>query len=382
MQFLKKIYNKYLKDISFFASISFLLNHVIIPYFCGRRPCRYKNPTWSTNSDSPKKTLCGLKIAVVCDNMTWQNFQGECETIFLTPKNWYAEMEQTHPDLFFCESAWSGIESYPKSWDYGVFHNRKLLVENRRVLLNIIRYCKKAGIPTVFWNKEDPLSFYDEVSNFGDTAMLFDHIFTTAKECVPLYKQRGHKSVHTMMFGFSPRLFSPLPFSGNGSTALFHGSWYANHRERCRDMCTIFDMVLERGLKLKIYDRNSGTDDANRIFPEKYQPYIHESVSYHDIRDTMSDARFVININTVKESRTMFARRVFETMACGRVVISNQSVGMGELFGDRVWFVDKPFDIFKIDEIVAANINEVFRCHTWRYRIELMLKDIGFSPQA
>mgnify|MGYP000994314838 FL=1 len=321
-------------------------------------------------------------MALICDDMTWQNFRGECEMIFLTPQNWYKELEQFHPDLLFCESAWSGIENYPQSWDYGVFHNRKLLVENRRALLDIIKYCRKAGIPTVFWNKEDPFSFDDEVSNFVDTAMLFDHIFTTAAECVPLYIERGHKSVHTMMFGFSPRLFSPLPFSGAENTAVFHGSWYANHAERCRDMCMIFDMVIKRGLKLKIYDRKSGANDADRIFPEKYRQYIHESVPYGDVRATMSEAQFVININTVKASRTMFARRVFETMACGRIVISNQSMGMEEIFGDRIWVADKPFDMSRMDEIIAANINEVFRCHTWRHRIELMLNDIGFSPAA
>ncbi len=44
--------------------------------------------------------------------------------------------------------------------------------------------------------------------------------------------------------------------------------------------------------------------------------------------------RYGLNMNSIKGSPTMFARRVFELMACNTVVLSNHSDGIVEQFGD------------------------------------------------
>lgn len=378
-QLVYKIYRPYLKQMPLFESLAYLLKYRLVPYFIGKGVQRYKAPTWVISNNRNYDTI---KIAVICDEMTWQNFRDECELVFLTPQNWYTELERVKPDLFFCESTWAGNDNNYGCWNYRIFHNRRLYIENRIALLKILKYCNNAKIPTVFWNKEDPTFFNDEVNNFVDTALLFDHIFTTASECVELYERKGHKSVHTMMFGFSPRLFYPTKGSQKSNLAVFFGSWYADQPQRCEDMSKIFDMVLNHGLKLVIYDRQSEIGNENNVFPDKYKPYLHQGIHYSEIRDALQNIQFVININTVKDSQTMFARRVFELMACGKIIISNYSVGMEKLFGNRIWFLDQPFDFLQMDMIIRTNLEDVFLNHTWKFRLNEMFHIVGFKTNC
>lgn len=311
-------------------------------------------------------------IAFVCDEMTRRDFEGECRALFLTPQNWLETMERCRPDLFFCESAWSGPESSRDAWRGRVYRNHSVLYENRRALLDILDYCGRRGIPTVFWNKEDPTFFGSRTYDFVDTALRFDHIFTTAAECVPRYRALGAKRAHTLMFGYSPALFSPEPALPRENAAVFAGSWYAGQPARCRDMERIFDMLLARGIALRIYDRQSDSSDPDRRFPEKYRAYVRPKVAYHELGAIFRAARYGVNINTVQDSDTMFARRVFEMMACGLIVVSNASRGMRDMFGDRVWFLDEPFDTEKEARCREENLRAV-RAHTCAARLEEVL---------
>ena len=49
----------------------------------------------------------------------------------------------------------------------------------------MLNYCRSRGIPTVFWNKEDPPHFDD----FIGAAKEFDFVFTTDADCVPMYRE-------------------------------------------------------------------------------------------------------------------------------------------------------------------------------------------------
>ena len=136
-------------------------------------------------------------------------------------------------------------------------------------------------------------------------------------------------------------------------------------------------MVLENGFQLIIYDRLSDREYEDRIFPEKYQPYIANRVPYVELRETMRDAEYVININSVEDSDTMFARRVVEIMACGRMIISNESVGMRRRFPGRVWFVGEPFDSSCQTRAVQENMRTVYAEYTFGGQLEMALREAG-----
>lgn len=313
------------------------------------------------------------KIAFICDEMTWQDFRNECCAVFITPRNWLEVLRAFQPDLFFCESAWSGIEDYKDCWRGQIYRNKQIRYQNRRTLFQILEYCEQQHIPTVFWNKEDPTFYGNETYDFVDTALRFQHIFTTATECVPLYEQRGHNSVHTLMFGFSPRLFHLPESEHRDNIAVFAGSWYADQPERCRDLAALFDLVLEQCIGLVIYDRQSASSNPIHRFPEKYQPYLRPSVPFQTLGDIFCNVKYAININTVKDSETMFARRVFEIMACGCVVISNDSTGLKQLFPGRIWLLGETWDSDYEAEVTDQNATDVQQNHTIDHRLKEIL---------
>lgn len=333
--------------------------------FCSGKYCFYRSPDWVNLKH--KGNISDLKFAVICDEMTWENMSSEFNVVYLTPKNWCRVLEIEKPDILFCEATWEGLSG---NWQNQIFHNQNLRQDNRFVLKDILRYCHNAQISTIFWNKEDRPAFQDAPFSFVDTALLFDHIFTTCLECIAKYQKLGHKSVHLMKFGFSPKLFSPLPMPVKTGIAMFFGSWYKNNPERCQAMQEIFDMVLNKGLHLVIYDRVSDRQNEDRRFPEKYRSYIRDKVPYRQIRKELKEAEYVININSVTDSDTMFARRVFETMACGRILISNDSLGLRRRFPSHIWFMNEDFAWENAQQIIQDNIKVVYEKYTFYKQME------------
>lgn len=340
---------------------------------------RFSMKCLSQECISDRKTNNMIKIAFVCDEMTWQDFKGECNAIFVTPYNWHKVFKEFCPDLFICESAWSGNTKNKDCWRGQIYKSKNILYENRRSLLRIVGYCKENGIPTVFWNKEDPTFWGNETYNFVDTALHFDHVFTTSKECLFKYKKLGHKSVHVLMFGFSPDLFYFDSTICKTKKAVFAGSWYADQPKRCAEMEQLFDMILQQNIPIEIYDRQSDSSNPVHQFPEKYKPFLRSKVAYSELGDVYRKVEYIINVNTVTDSSTMFARRVFEAMACGCIIISNPSVGLKNMFSERIWFSNETFDYNRLEDIRSKNIQEVFQNHTCQQRLEEVLDICGLK---
>lgn len=335
------------------------------------KPCIGRLAVWrkaTAPTGVPSKRPFDVRIAFICDDMTWETFSPLCRaSVYVTPTGWKRTLESFKPDLLFCEAAWHGIKSCPEAWQGRVFRNHRVLFENRRALIQIVAYCRAHGIRTVFWNKEDPAYFGDTQRDFTDTALLFDHIFTTAEECIARYQALGHPSVHLMQFGFSPELFNPFGRSEHPTGAVYAGSWFPDHPERCKDMEKIFDQILAQGMELSIYDRQM-RPGGKSSFPEKYHACVRPGVPYTELGDVYRRHAVGININTVKGSGTMFARRVFEMMACALPVISNESVGLHDRFGS---LLDDPV------QNAPLLMRDVFLHDTLQVRLCEMLQTVG-----
>lgn len=333
---------------------------------------------------SPKK----INVAMLVDEFTYNSFKYEVNAITFEPNNWRVIFDAEKPDIFFCESAWSGVDSIKRPWKGRIYSSANFKKENRTELLNILEYCRHHGIKTVFWNKEDPTHYADKIHNFVDTACKFDYIFTTAEECVEGYRKLcGHDNVFSLPFATQPRLFNPIEKFDRTNEVIFAGSWYRQHEERSKVMENIFDTLLNKGLKLKIYNRHYGNVDLNHQFPTKYNAFIHKNLSYTQLDQAYKGSNFSLNINTVTESSTMFARRVFELMSSNTYVFSNYSVGIESLFGKYVTFVEK--DEKQIDELIN-NPDEVNRRryyalqnvllnHTYKQRVRYVLNKIDYK---
>ncbi|MFJ4209601.1 glycosyltransferase [Paenarthrobacter sp. NPDC089675] len=337
------------------------------------------------NDDDPKRAK-NLKVALIADEFTYNCFKYEFSPIIIEPDNWRERFEAERPDLFLCESAWSGVDSVRRPWKGRVYTSSNFARENRSELLEILAWCKREGVPTVFWNKEDPTHFDDKVHNFIDTAVRFDHIFTTDLTCVPRYQEEyDHPSVHCLPFATQPRLFNPVETSTRTEGVSFAGSWYANHKERSAEMSTIFEQILEAGLDLRIFDRFWGSEDELHHFPVEYRHLTEPAIPHSKIADAYKSKTIGLNINTVTSSPTMFARRIFELMSCNTLVVSNYSPGVAAFFKDRILFAGEGHsDIIGLDAgsasaIRHAALHDVLANHTYERRFERILDAIAFD---
>lgn len=327
-----------------------------------------------------------LKVALVCDEFTYNSFKYEFRPVILEPDTWRESLEQSQPDIFFCESAWSGVDSDRRPWKGQVYASINFERENRSHILDILAYCRERGIPTVFWNKEDPSHYEDRVHDFIKTARLFDYVFTTDQDCVERYKNdHGIERIACLPFATQPRLFNPSEAEVRTSDVVFAGSWYDNHVDRSEDMAAIFDSILEAGLNLDIYDRYFGTSDELHVFPERFRAYTRPPVSHAQLARIYKSSLFGLNINTVTDSSTMFARRVFELMSSNTLVISNYAKGLEQLFGDNVVMLREDsralseLEDSEVERIRDENLHNVLDKHTYAHRFRFILDSIGFE---
>ena len=147
---------------------------------------------------------------------------------------------ETRPDLFFVESSWKGNSG---TFEYRVAGYSFSLGDEIRAALEI---CAKLKIPTVFWNKEDPVHF----NNFIELAKKFDLVLTTALEARELYLGAGCSNVSTMQFYADPSLHRPNQIQEKIEKIIFAGSYYANRFEaRQKQVAEIFEVAADFLLK-------------------------------------------------------------------------------------------------------------------------------------
>ncbi|MBF0803572.1 MULTISPECIES: glycosyltransferase [unclassified Neisseria] len=327
-----------------------------------------------------------LKVAIILDEFSFNSFKDEFTPLIITPNNWKIVFAQQKPDLFFCESAWSGTDSVTRPWKGKIYASVNFPKENRNELLEILDYCHTHGIPTIFWNKEDPAHYSDRIHDFVKTACLFDFVFTTAQECVEQYKQEyGLENVYALPFATNPAIFNPIdnPQTPRTEKMVFAGSWYANHINRSQTMHQLFDNLIDSGYELEFYNRYYGNDDPNHLIPEQYRQYEKPNVPNEETARLYKSSLFGLNLNTVTDSETMFARRVFELMSSNTLVVSNHSKGMEKMFGSNVVFLDsepgrlKTLNQEEIERIREENLNNVLANHTYQKRFENILNTVG-----
>ncbi len=299
------------------------------------------------NDDVSDVTFPDLKIAVIMDTFTYNCFKYEARLIQLTPENFREEIDIFQPDLVFVESAWNG---YQKRWQYKINHAADELVQ-------LITYCREKEIPSVFWNKEDPPHF----EHFIKSAKLFDYVYTTAEECIPKYQQDlAHDNISVLMFAAQPRIHNPVRSKEEKkqyewlNPICFAGSYYQEkYPERGRHTRNLLNAAIP--WELDIYDRNYELGFEKYRFPEKYHPYIIGSISYEQLVKLQKYYDVILNVNTVRDSKSMFSRRVFECLASMETVLSSPSIGMENLFGDIVGVAENEKEASKFLEQVLTD---------------------------
>jgi len=333
-----------------------------------------------------------LRVAGILDDMSRACFGPECElNCEFTMADWRERLEPNPPHMLLVESAWSGNSG---GWQYGVASYPHPDYQGLPELRRLLSWCEERGIPTVFWNKEDPIHF----ERFKEAAALFDHVLTTDANRIPAYEDLGgdhDRTVHALPFAAQPRLHNPIAVTdARQLEPVFAGTYY---RERHRDRQASLEMILDAALPygLVIYDRTFGTESDEYGFPERFQASIKGRLPYQEVVDVYKRHRVFLNVNSVVDSPTMFSRRVFELLACGTAVLSTDSVGIEAIFGDLVPIATTPqgataqlerllHDDAYYTDLVGRARRLVLTEHTYRVRLSRIAAIAGFelSPTA
>lgn len=263
-----------------------------------------------------------LRVAAIMDEFTTHAFTKACSLFPLSVEDWEADIEAASPNLLFVESAWEGNGG---AWRGKINHLSPELIE-------LVSWCKDRSIPTVFWNKEDPVHF----NSFVSSASIFDFVFTTDFDSVENYKSKFNRdSIFVLPFFGEPKLHSPVQTLPRLSGFSFAGTYYARYPERQKNFESIIDATSDIGDTV-IFDRRFGGTDPAFMFPEKYGPLIQGNLPFTEVEKSYKGFEFGINLNSVKQSQTMYARRALDLMVSNTHVVSNYSRGLRLMFGDLV----------------------------------------------
>lgn len=329
-----------------------------------------------------------LRVAVILDDFSAQAWGYEWDCVAILPETWKEVLQSTPVEMLFVESAWAGND---KAWSYyltGTSAPRPALVE-------LVEWCKENAIPTVFWNKEDPPHYED----FLDSARLFDSVFTSDSTQIKRYKtDLGHERIAPLSFAAQPVVHNPIrPQHGFQSRDVaFAGMYFAHKFPERREQ---LDMLLSGALDvsasmntgLEIFSRQLGGEEKYQ-FPKPYASHVVGSLPYQKMLTAYKAYKVFLNVNSVVDSPSMCARRIFEISASGTPVVSAPSRAVGEFF-DKTEVVE-----VHTQEEAASSIRSLVRSkelrdhtvhlaqrkiwqgHTYAHRAEVVLEAAGIRP--
>jgi len=267
-----------------------------------------------------------MRVATILDEISDACWSPEFENVRLERATWIEDLRQFEPDVLFVESAFSGSDG---SWARRIAH----FGAPHHDLVELVTAAQAMDIPTVFWNKEDPVNY----GWFVGAASIFDHVLTVDANQVARYAHDiDVASIGVLPFAAQPTMHHPqLQVGGRNDRVAFAGSYYARKHAARRDQMT---MLLEPAidLGLDIFDRMHGLDDPRFSWPSPLDACVVGSVPYREMGDVNRTYGVFANVNTVTNSPTMCARRVFELAACGTPIVSGPSLAVERMVPEDV----------------------------------------------
>lgn len=337
---------------------------------------------------TPKsKPLSSLRVGIIGDEFTRSTLEDAFHVELLSRKTWRDQLSaEPKLDMIFVESAWEGNEA---EWHRGVGHYSD---EESADLREMLSTARERGIPTAFWNKEDPIHF----SRFAPNAALFDHVFTTDANMIPRYlnsRGRLNQSVSALPFYAQPKIHNPLPSTRKFKNSIaYAGSYYG---DRYKERSISLERLLESSSEynIDIYDRQANNPDSPYKFPEAYRGAVRGGLPYREVVESYRSHTAHLNVNSVLDSPTMFSRRVVEVPACGGIVMSAWGRGIAETLGSniahsnnvrdyRAWLYDWSTNpMGRLDEI-WRQMRTVYRAHTTESALAILARTAGISVQG
>lgn len=270
-----------------------------------------------------------IKLGVIADEFTTSTLSGACQVVPLGRDSWRQQFDEENFDAIFVESAWSGNMG---QWHRGVGYYTP---EESTDLFELLRAARSKSIPTIFWNKEDPVHF----DRFVKTASEFDHIFTTDANMISRYLVHASEhtvSVSSLPFYAEPKIHNPLQSSRSYEHSVAYAGTFYGERYKTRSRQLERLLITSEPYGLTIYDRQLQFDKSPYQFPEQFKPYVEGALPYVEVLHQYKSHLAQLNVNSVTDSPTMYSRRVVEIAASGGIVLSGPGRGIEESLGENI----------------------------------------------
>jgi len=314
-----------------------------------------------------------LEVAIVCSEFMHAYYQDALHLHYVNPAT-FTDVFEKPIDLFLVVTSWKGLHG--DDWKGVATPTSK----KRQRLLDMMEQVKAKGIPVVFQSTEDPSNF----DRFSDLAKVADYILTSDEAMIPEYQVLcGHDRIEATSFGVNPIIHNPVGATRSRKKhVLFAGSWMAKYPERVKDTEMLFDGVLRSDHTLDIVDRNYQLNLPDYHFPERYVPRVAPAIPYDALQQVSKCYDWVLNLNSIKYSKTMCARRVYESQALGNLILSNYSIAVNNDFPNvftihdhqEVQAILERTTQEEIDRLRAEGIRSVMSSHTVYDRIDQLMR--------
>ncbi len=300
---------------------------------------------------------------VMADTFSWSGWRHEAVERVLPAHNRASkrQYDQVTASLATDPPRFLLIESIWENW------GRRLRKSRKRALFiqKVVRHYQEHGIPVVFWSKEDPPHF----NYFISWARECDLVLTTDADCIPRYQDHGCRSVHPMTFPAQPAIHKG--YFPATKAACFAGSWNTHHTTRLEGVHALIVPLM--GESLDIFSRWGA-------WPKEYRERIVGTYPYDELLRKYTAYRIGLSISSVRESPTMFPRRVVEMTCAGMLVLSDRCRGVATLFPDipQSTSPDKTLEIVdyylrheseRVD-LVDSVRRDILAKHTYHHRVE------------
>lgn len=268
--------------------------------------------------------LSNLRVGIIADEFTTAAFSGECSLIPLSRSNWRAQLDGL--DFVIIESAWKGNEG---QWHRGV---GRYSDEEYADIQELLSQCRRRGVKTAFWNKEDPI----HTKRFIDTAVQCDAIFTTDANLIHEYRAAAPADTPVLSLPFfsQPKTHNPIRNreSHDIDAFAYAGTYYGDrYPDRTRELLPLIRTANQ--IALQIFDRQANDPESPYKFPDELRSSVVGALPYSETLQTYKTHVAHLNGNSVADSPTMLSRRVVEIASSGGVVISTPGRAIWELFG-------------------------------------------------
>ena len=320
-----------------------------------------------------------LRVGIITDTFMYNFYKDVFSEIhYLSPTNYEKIMESVSFDFIIYVTCWQGMRN--EEWR-GV----KFRAQPAGALDDILKRARTDNVKLVFQSIEDPSNF----DYFLPIAKKFDYIFTSDTESVDRYKNEcGHERVFYGEYGVNPKINNPIGCRRHIiEGAFFAGSWAGRYKERCEDMETIFDSILASGGELLIADRNYGSKADELQYPDRFKSAVTQPIEHELLQLVHKIFRHNLNFNSIKDSPTMCAMRVYELQAMGVGILSNYARSVFNKFPEvRLipWRMDLSCEFNEEQSLEEYRLNmamlrNVMKSKTVHDVAQRMIESIGFD---